>query len=86
MHVYCKETCSSKHDLMFNELLFSAKIFLCPNYSFFILFASLYCCVDDNERYCKCRDYHHLNLDHLNLTDRLVVQKVRASQTVKFHN
>ena len=27
MHVYCKETCSSKHDLMFNELLFSAKNF-----------------------------------------------------------
>ena len=84
MHVYCKETCSSKHDLMFYELLFSAKFFFVL-YSFFILFSSLCCCVDDNESYCKCRDYHHLNLDHLNLTGRLVVQKVRASQTVKFH-
>ena len=59
--------------------------FQCKNFSLpFILLvvkaASLCCYVDDNERYCKCRDYHHLNF-----TGRLVAQKVRPRQTVKFH-
>ena len=36
MQVCCKEKCSGKHDLMFYELLFSAKIFLCPLFSWLL--------------------------------------------------
>ena len=86
MQVCCKETkYTSKHDLMIYEFLFSAKIFSLSFILLVVKAASLCCYVDDNEHYCKCRDYHHLNLEHLNFTGRLVAQKVRARQTVKFH-